>query len=63
MDEHEFLAMDPDDWNQLEKMHHQIRQSGVAAFDSAYLEYYTKLLAQSLEGKSDARPVDRTSLP
>lgn len=47
--------MDQNDFDQLHKMHDQIRQSGVAAFDSAYLERYTELLAKSLEGKSDAR--------
>lgn len=38
---------------QLRKMHEQILQSGVSAFDSAYLEYYTRLFAKSLEGKGD----------
>lgn len=47
--------MDQNDYNQLHKMHEQIRQSGVAAFDSAYLERYTELLTRSLEGKSDAK--------
>lgn len=47
--------MDQNDYTQLQKMHEQIRQTGMAAFDSAYLERYTELLAKSLEGKSDAR--------
>ena len=47
--------MNQSDYFQLHKMHEQLRQSGVAAFDSAYLERYTELLAKSLEGKSDAR--------
>lgn len=47
--------MNQNDYSQLHKMHEQLRQSGVAAFDSAYLERYTELLAKSLEGKSDAR--------
>ena len=63
MDGYEFMAMDPDDWTQLEKMHHQIAGSGVAAFDSAYLECYTKLLARSLKGKGDGQCFDRTPLP
>lgn len=46
-------AMNPEDSIQLDKMHDQIKQSGVAAFDTAYLERYTELLAKSLEGKSD----------
>jgi hypothetical protein len=43
--------MDANDWTQLKKMHNQIAESGVAAFDSAYLERYAELLAKSLEGK------------
>lgn len=47
--------MTQDEFDQLQKMHEQILQSGVSAFDSAYLEYYVGLLAKSLEGKSDVR--------
>jgi hypothetical protein len=55
--------MDPNDWTQLEKMHRQISESGVAAFDSAYLERYTELLTQSLEGKGEGQCFERTPLP
>lgn len=55
--------MDPNDWTQLEKMHHQISESGVAAFDSAYLERYTELLTRSLEGKGEGQCFERTPLP
>jgi hypothetical protein len=55
--------MNTDDWTQLERMHHQISQSGVAAFDSAYLERYTELLAKSLEGKGEGQCFERTPLP
>lgn len=47
------MAMDNNDWNQLKKMHDQIGQTGISAFDTAYLERYTELLAKSLEGKGD----------
>lgn len=57
-----YPTMNHDDWIQLEKMHHQISQSGVAAFDSAYLERYTELLAQSLEGKGEGQCFDRTPI-
>ena len=56
--------MNQNDFDQLHKMHHQIRQSGVAAFDSAYLERYTELLTKSLQGKSDIRePTSSSSGP
>jgi hypothetical protein len=46
--------MKNEEWNQLKKMHDQISQSGICAFDTAYLEKYSELLARSLEGKGDA---------
>jgi hypothetical protein len=55
--------MNQDDWNQLKKMHCQIAQSGIAAFDSAYLERYTELLAKSLEGKGEGQRFERTPIP
>ena len=51
--------MDKEESTQLDKMHHQIGQSGISAFDTAYLERYTELLAKSLKGKSDVQPVPR----
>jgi hypothetical protein len=45
--------MNNNDWDQLKKMHDQIKQTGISAFDTAYLERYTELLAKSLEGKGD----------
>ena len=51
--------MNSDDWTQLEKMHKQISASGVAAFDSAYIERYAELLVESLEGKGDQQLLDR----
>lgn len=45
--------MNQNEHAELRKMHEQILQSGVSAFDSAYLEHYTKLFVKSLEGKGD----------
>jgi hypothetical protein len=53
------FQMDKEEFTQLNKMHHQIGQSGISAFDTAYLERYTELLAKSLKGKSDTRPTPR----
>ncbi|MEY2973071.1 MAG: hypothetical protein RI886_848 [Pseudomonadota bacterium] len=53
--------MDKNDWIQLEKMHNQIKESGVTAFDSSYLEKYSELFAKSLEGKSDDQYLQWTS--
>jgi len=47
------FTMDKEESTQLDKMHSQIGQSGISAFDTAYLERYTELLAKSLKGKSD----------
>lgn len=48
--------MDDEEWFQLSKMHEQINESGISAFDSAYLERYAELFAKSLQGKGDALP-------
>lgn len=53
--------MNNHDWDQLQKMHNQINQTGVSAFDTAYLEKYTELFAKSLEGK--ANPMDGYTAP
>lgn len=45
--------MTREDFTQLNKMHHEIKKSGMTAFDTAYLERYTRLFARSLEGKGD----------
>ena len=41
------------EWKQLTEMRDHIKQHGVQAFDTAYLEEYSRLLALSLEGKGD----------
>jgi hypothetical protein len=41
------------EWKQLCEMRDHIKQHGVQAFDTAYLEEYSRLLSMSLEGKSD----------
>ena len=43
------------EWKQLTEMHDFIRKSEVHAFDTAYLEEYSRLLALSLKGKSDLK--------
>ena len=41
------------EWKQLIEMRDHIKQHGVQAFGTAYLEEYSRLLALSLEGKGD----------
>lgn len=41
------------EWKQLTEMRDHIKQHGVQAFDTAYLEEYSRLLALSLMGKGD----------
>jgi hypothetical protein len=53
------FQMDKEESTQLDKMHSQIGQSGISAFNTAYLERYTELLAKSLKGKSDIQPAPR----
>lgn len=45
-----------EDWNNLKIMHHELTKNHLAAYDTAYLEKYAKLLAKSLEGKGNLRP-------
>ena len=41
------------EWKQLTEMRDHIKQHGVQAFDTAYLEEYSRLLSLSLMGKGD----------
>jgi hypothetical protein len=41
------------EWKQLCEMRNHIKQHGVQAFDTAYLEEYSRLLSLSLMGKGD----------
>ena len=51
--------MTDQEWKQLTEMRDCIRKSGsVASFDSKYMEYYTYLLAKSLQGKGNATPMN-----
>ena len=45
--------MKTSDWNMLYEMHHLIRDNGITSFDPSFLEKYSKLLAESLEGKGN----------
>lgn len=47
-------TMTDQEWKELTEMRDCIRKSGsVTAFDSKYMEYYSYLLAKSLEGKGN----------
>lgn len=46
--------MTDQEWKELTEMRNHIRSAGsVMSFDSKYMEYYSYLLAKSLEGKGD----------
>ena len=46
--------MTDNEWKQLTEMRECIRGAGtVTSFDSKYMEYYSYLLAKSLEGKGN----------
>lgn len=45
--------MNTEDWTNLNNMHKELTNNHLAAYDTAYLEKYAELLAQSLEGKGD----------
>lgn len=47
-------TMTDQEWKELIEMRNHIQNAGsVMSFDSKYMEYYTYLLAKSLEGKGD----------
>ena len=47
-------TMTDNEWKQLTEMRECIRGAGtVTSFDSKYMEYYSYLLAKSLEGKGN----------
>jgi hypothetical protein len=45
--------MNEEDWTNLSNMHRELTTNHLAAYDTAYLEKYAELLAQSLQGKGD----------
>lgn len=45
--------MNKEDWTNLSNMHKELTNNPLASYDTAYLEKYAELLAQSLEGKGD----------
>jgi len=51
--------MNNEDWTNLNNMHKELRTTHLAAYDTAYLERYAKLLAKSLEGKGNPHHNDR----
>jgi hypothetical protein len=51
--------MNKEDWNNLNNMHRELTQNHLAYYDTAYLEKYAELLAQSLQGKGDSNYDDR----
>jgi hypothetical protein len=51
--------MNNDDWTNLSNMHKELTKNHLAAYDTAYLEKYAELLAQSLQGKGDPNTDDR----
>jgi hypothetical protein len=51
------------EWQQLTEMREHIRAAGaVTSFDTAYMEYYTYLLAKSLRGKGNAISYETTNV-
>jgi hypothetical protein len=53
--------MTDQEWQQLIEMRDHITNAGsVASFDPQYLDYYSQLLAKSLQGKGDAISHKRT---
>jgi len=47
-------TMTEQEWKELTEMRNHIQNSGsVTAFDAKYMEYYSYLLAKSLQGKGD----------
>jgi hypothetical protein len=55
--------MTDEEWKQLTEMREHIRSAGaVASFDTAYMEYYTYLLAKSLQGKGNAISYEATNI-
>ena len=47
-------TMTDQEWKELTEMRNHIQNAGsVMSFDSKYMEYYTYLLAKSLEGKGN----------
>lgn len=47
--------MTDEEWQQLTEMRDHIKNAGsVASFDPQYLDYYSHLLAKSLQGKGNA---------
>jgi hypothetical protein len=47
------IKMDNSDWNKLHEMHILLNENGLTAFDTNFLELYSKLLAESLRGKGN----------
>jgi hypothetical protein len=47
-------TMTDQEWKELTEMRNHIQSAGsVMSFDSKYMEYYSYLLAKSLQGKGD----------
>jgi hypothetical protein len=57
------MTMTDEEWIQLTQMREHIQSAGaVTSFDTAYMEYYTYLLAKSLQGKGNAVSLEATNM-